>query len=843
MYQYSNSLIRQFPSLVTGNAAVGVQATVYVGETNTLAQLFEVGGLAKSNPVTTDSKGFYSFSLADGDYRIVFSSSQFAALRISVLDGAQIREEFDDLVASNTAFRNEQQAAYDAFVLSQGWDQIGTFAVGFTFTSPNQVGQDDDGNWWRWNGAFNKVVTAGTLPSSDANYKLVGDGVLRSDLAAVDSTVPVGGVEAGTLPKKSLASAVQLDIPAGRILTVSDRDNYDFMVTTGLTPNGYDIIQMDSGKQLQIIPKNGQVSLKSLGAAEDAKGDGVELGTTDDTAVVQRVCTLGLRVLVKNKFMVSASSVVFSNTQFTGMLNSKVSQLVIKPGVEVNNPFEVVDASNVRFFRLGFIGNSIASVSSQAGAIRFRAVSSGMSDLAVEQCYFENFKHNYWVYCRNDGAEEISKIYVNDNRFISKIGNDINPNSLGVPACCIAFQGSTTNKTGIVTSIQANDNFMNCEYMKAGIFVWSNCKGGEIARNDIRDCGKFGFDDRINYAIALYTNRYLFGATDYDYDPSGFDIHHNIIPRPRDVGVYMQGLVESQVYHNQIYGQTSTADASLLKGALVTNGVHAVDIYSNVMWGNVFDIALAQINYKPDRAIICTARNNECLSKTAQAVKIVPNAKFVVGETQSGLKSTVNLIDNTIRGSIQYRVSSVADNFELNVKGGSIKESPSNIGFFLFNSSTPTPAAGLWINLTDIDFADLGQDGVNITVGYTTTVIDRCKFDMSTIKNKGLALQNSRGVTWINNYFWASGAVDTGDHCVNVTSAEYFSYGNTTRGIPTANKAIGFVTPAWAAQDGDKVQRLDLVEVGTTPDKYIVSEYAYLGSVSAWREIRQYTGA
>lgn len=200
MYQYSNSLIRKFYSDVDGNAAIGVQATVYVGETNTLAQLFDGSGAAKANPVTTDQFGFYSFSVADGDYRIVFSSSQFATLRISVLDGAAIREEFDDLVESNTAFRNEQQAAYDAFVLSQGWTQVGTFAAGFTFTSPNQVGQDADGNWWRWNGALPKTVTAGTLPSSDANYKLVGDGVLRNDLA--NGTADVGGLTSGETGKR-----------------------------------------------------------------------------------------------------------------------------------------------------------------------------------------------------------------------------------------------------------------------------------------------------------------------------------------------------------------------------------------------------------------------------------------------------------------------------------------------------------------------------------------------------------------------------------------------------------------------------------------------------------------
>jgi len=192
---------------------VDVQATVYVGETNTLAQLFEVSGAAKSNPVTTDAKGFYSFSLADGDYRIVFSSSQFATLRISVLDGAQIREEFDDLVASNTAFRNEQQAAYDAFVLSQGWTPVGTFAAGFTFTSPNQVGKDADGIWWRWNGALPKTVTAGTLPESDDNYKVVGDGVLRSDLAAGLADVKLNS---GEIFGTSGAGSITIT-PSGRV--------------------------------------------------------------------------------------------------------------------------------------------------------------------------------------------------------------------------------------------------------------------------------------------------------------------------------------------------------------------------------------------------------------------------------------------------------------------------------------------------------------------------------------------------------------------------------------------------------------------------------------------------
>lgn len=95
-----------------------------------------------------------------------------------------------------------------------GWTQVGTFAAGFTFTSPNQVGQDVDGNWWRWNGALPKTVTAGTLPSSDSNYKLVGDGVLRSDLAngtAIVQDLPISDFGLRSAIRASLYGLWQLD--------------------------------------------------------------------------------------------------------------------------------------------------------------------------------------------------------------------------------------------------------------------------------------------------------------------------------------------------------------------------------------------------------------------------------------------------------------------------------------------------------------------------------------------------------------------------------------------------------------------------------------------------------
>lgn len=74
----------------------------------------------------------------------------------------------------------------------------GYFSAGFVYNSYNEIGVTPDGNWWSYNGALPFTVAAGTVPSAPT-YTQRGDAALRSALAAPDSTVPVGGVEAWRL--------------------------------------------------------------------------------------------------------------------------------------------------------------------------------------------------------------------------------------------------------------------------------------------------------------------------------------------------------------------------------------------------------------------------------------------------------------------------------------------------------------------------------------------------------------------------------------------------------------------------------------------------------------------
>lgn len=68
-----------------------------------------------------------------------------------------------------------EQIESEASVVIQsiGWDPVGEFATGFTYTKLNDVGRDVSGSWWRYNGSdLPKVIASGTVPSSP-NFSVI----------------------------------------------------------------------------------------------------------------------------------------------------------------------------------------------------------------------------------------------------------------------------------------------------------------------------------------------------------------------------------------------------------------------------------------------------------------------------------------------------------------------------------------------------------------------------------------------------------------------------------------------------------------------------------------------
>lgn len=78
---------------------------------------------------------------------------------------------------------------------------MGSFQTGATISLPNQILKDtSSGEYYRWDGALPKVVSAGSAPSSAGGtgvgtWLSVGDSVLRSMLSSKDGYSYLGELQ------------------------------------------------------------------------------------------------------------------------------------------------------------------------------------------------------------------------------------------------------------------------------------------------------------------------------------------------------------------------------------------------------------------------------------------------------------------------------------------------------------------------------------------------------------------------------------------------------------------------------------------------------------------------
>ncbi|SAB94770.1 T7 tail fiber protein [Enterobacter hormaechei] len=89
-------------------------------------------------------------------------------------------------------------------IAQYGWIPVGTFQDGATLTTPNQILKDEtDGEYYRWDGAFPKLVPSGSTPSTSGGtgvgaWLSVGDSTLRAMLAAPGGDKLIGSSWGGT---------------------------------------------------------------------------------------------------------------------------------------------------------------------------------------------------------------------------------------------------------------------------------------------------------------------------------------------------------------------------------------------------------------------------------------------------------------------------------------------------------------------------------------------------------------------------------------------------------------------------------------------------------------------
>lgn len=99
-----------------------------------------------------------------------------------------------------------------AVMEATGYVVAGTFSAGCTVTAYNQI-VSDGVSYWRWGGALDKVVTAGSSPTPSGinGWNVVSDGAFKDSLAASNSTELVAGLLAKVIADKLIAQISTID--------------------------------------------------------------------------------------------------------------------------------------------------------------------------------------------------------------------------------------------------------------------------------------------------------------------------------------------------------------------------------------------------------------------------------------------------------------------------------------------------------------------------------------------------------------------------------------------------------------------------------------------------------
>lgn len=194
----------------------------------------------------------------------------------------QAQDIADNIAASQQALANS------------GFIPKGDFTTGGTVDAKNEVFSDGS-NYWRYDGALPFTVTAGSSPTPTGvgAWINVTDGTLRSQLAAVDSTVLVGGVEANTIVKtfNNVVDMKAADLSVGQSVrtlgysTAGDEGgaNYLIMPSATATADGGVYIDLANGNQARLLETS--VRAEQVGITPDYNVE-LQLGT-DYTATIQ----------------------------------------------------------------------------------------------------------------------------------------------------------------------------------------------------------------------------------------------------------------------------------------------------------------------------------------------------------------------------------------------------------------------------------------------------------------------------------------------------------------------------------------------------------------------------
>lgn len=326
---------------------------------------------------------------------------------------------------------------------------------------------------------------------------------------------------------------------------------------------------------------SGSLDIKNYGAV----GNGV----TDDTAAFLAWLS-AINTSVEDNVIATLGSGNFllaSGTATSGLVITRDNVMIKGDGATITvtgtnvipSVFQTDGMSNITYENIRFIGNSQADAFANGVAIKFvNYTGTSCSGFLVKNCYFDNFKGDYWVFAECIGTRSIANISICDNFAVSRTGNARGPAVITIASSFCGIFGSGDPNYQI-TNVLIENNIVYADYIKSGVIVTDQVYGFTIQNNTIWNAGQNGISNDCGaYAIQIYSN--------VPHTPGRYGMTvGNKIFSPRSIGIYQANVWnDSLIADNLIVSQgPDTLNATIPKGGIVLNGSTETTVSRNTI--------------------------------------------------------------------------------------------------------------------------------------------------------------------------------------------------------------------------------------------------------------------
>lgn len=315
----------------------------------------------------------------------------------------------------------------------------------------------------------------------------------------------------------------------------------------------------------------------------------------DDTAAIQAAAVSGNSIHLPDSVYRISSTITLPERVDVRGAGRNVTSLIMLPGMD--SAFGMLCCRNGgrnEISDLSFVGNGVSALSDGVGAVSVHLDSNAtgaMGGVSICDCHFSGFQNDNWIKVLNGGSHQIGAVTIEDNEFVSVMGNSRFYNDQpDIMAAFIQVWGNHSNPQGSIKKLVIRRNsFDGTGIAGAAVKSWQNVLETTCDDNEFIGVCQ-GITAYINaYVVLFYTQGGVLNG--------GGSFCNNKVRGGGAIGpacgLYAASTGPIIANSNRIISISRSDNATLRRAALSFNGVRQVTATGNQITGCATGIALA----------------------------------------------------------------------------------------------------------------------------------------------------------------------------------------------------------------------------------------------------------